>query len=179
MSRALARAGVLLVAAATSLVGVTVPGHASPGGTSAAAIATARQATDRYHDVGTATAAGYAEFRDAADIACIDKPGVGTMGIHYVDLANVLDGDVRADDPEAVIYAPAAGRLKLVAVEYIVFQEAWYAHHSDLPRLFGQDFTPVGADNRYGIPPFLELHAWLWQGNPSGMFEDWNPHVSC
>jgi len=23
------------------------------------------------------------------------------------------------------------------------------------------------------------LHAWVWKNNPSGMFEDWNPAVSC
>jgi hypothetical protein len=23
------------------------------------------------------------------------------------------------------------------------------------------------------------LHAWIWQNNPAGMFEDWNPTVSC
>lgn len=23
------------------------------------------------------------------------------------------------------------------------------------------------------------LHVWLWRGNPSGLFEDWNPTVSC
>ena len=22
------------------------------------------------------------------------------------------------------------------------------------------------------------LHAWIWQNNPAGMFEDWNPRVS-
>jgi hypothetical protein len=23
------------------------------------------------------------------------------------------------------------------------------------------------------------LHAWIWQHNPAGMFEDWNPTVTC
>ena len=23
------------------------------------------------------------------------------------------------------------------------------------------------------------LHAWIWKNNPAGMFEDWNPKVSC
>lgn len=23
------------------------------------------------------------------------------------------------------------------------------------------------------------LHAWIWANNLSGMFEDWNPRVSC
>jgi len=33
--------------------------------------------------------------------------------------------------------------------------------------------------NRYGLPPFYELHAWLWKHNPAGMFDDWNPRVVC
>jgi hypothetical protein len=23
------------------------------------------------------------------------------------------------------------------------------------------------------------LHAWIWKINPAGMFEDWNPNVTC
>ena len=23
------------------------------------------------------------------------------------------------------------------------------------------------------------LHAWIWKPNPAGMFENWNPDVSC
>jgi hypothetical protein len=29
------------------------------------------------------------------------------------------------------------------------------------------------------IPAFYELHVWAWKNNPSGMFTDWNPNVSC
>ena len=35
------------------------------------------------------------------------------------------------------------------------------------------------AGNRYGLPPFYELHAWAWKHNPRGLFDDWNPRVSC
>ena len=24
-----------------------------------------------------------------------------------------------------------------------------------------------------------DLHAWVWQPNPSGMFAEWNPKVQC
>ena len=39
--------------------------------------------------------------------------------------------------------------------------------------------VPVGADNRYGIPAFYELHAWVWKDNPAGTFADYNPDVTC
>ena len=49
----------------------------------------------------------------------------------------------------------------------------------DPPTLFGHEFHLVEAGNRYGLPAFYELHAWIWHHNPSGMFEDWNPHIDC
>jgi hypothetical protein len=102
------------------------------------------------------------------------------MGVHYVKGALVGDGAVDAATPEALVYEPQRnGRLRLVAVEYVVFQDAWDAAHSSPPSLFRREFELIGAGNRYGLPPFYELHAWLWKHNPSGMFEDWNPRVSC
>jgi hypothetical protein len=68
----------------------------------------------------------------------------------------------------------------LVAVECIVLQSAWEeAGHAAPPSLFSQQFEPVPEGNRYGLPPFYEPHAWIWKHNPSGMFSDWNPLVSC
>ena len=56
-----------------------------------------------------------------------------------------------------------------------MFQAAWDATHARPPSLFGRNFALVGAGNRYGLPPFYQLHVWLWRPNPSGMFNDWNP----
>jgi hypothetical protein len=30
-----------------------------------------------------------------------------------------------------------------------------------------------------GQPPQYDLHAWIWQANPSGIFAMFNPNVSC
>lgn len=139
-----------------------------------------RQGTAAYHEVEQAKADGYGLFTDAQGIACIDNPPEGGMGIHYVRGELVGDAAVDAATPEALVYEPTAnGRLRLVAVEYVVFQSAWDAEHSSPPSLFGREFERVGSTNRYGLPPFYELHAWLWKLNPSGAFEDWNPRVSC
>ena len=140
----------------------------------------ARQGTAAYHDADAAQAAGYGLFTDAQGIACIEKPGVGAMGIHYAKGELVGDGAVDARTPEVLVYERRdGGGLKLVAVEYVVFQDAWDAHHADPPSLFGHEFEPVAAGNRYGLPPFYALHAWLWKHNPRGMFDDWNPRVRC
>lgn len=141
-------------------------------------LSVARAGTAPYHDVNAAT--GYAQFADKDGIACIDNPGVGGMGVHYVNLAGVVDPTVDAAAPEALVYQPQPdGRRRLVAVEYIVFRAAWDATHASPPSLFGREFELLASPNRYGLPPFYELHAWIWKHNPRGMFDDWNPLVSC
>jgi hypothetical protein len=140
----------------------------------------ARSATKAYRNIDTAVAAGYGLLTDAAKIACIDKPGAGGMGIHYVKGSLVGDGAVYAPTPEALVYEPTKnGKLSLVALEYVVFQDAWDKAHTSKPSLFGRHFMLVPAGNRYGLPAFYELHVWIWKKNPSGMFNDWNPRVSC
>lgn len=152
---------------------------AAPAGTSS--LADVRSATAALHDVATASATKYSLFADAAHIACIANPGVGAMGIHYVNGDLVKSGEINALTPQALVYEPRGdGHLSLVAVEYIAFQTAWDgAHHGVAPTLFGQDFMLVPAGNRFGIPAFYALHVWLWKNNPSGMFSMWNPNVSC
>lgn len=161
---------------AAAAVGILVFAGVAAG---SSAPASARAGTADYHSIDAAFADGYGLFTDAAGIACIDNPA-GGMGIHYVKGALVADPAENAATPEALVYEPQAnGRLRLVALEYVVIQSAWDAGHASPPSLFGQQFTAVGSSNRYGLPPFYELHAWLWKHNPSGMFEDWNPNVSC
>ena len=88
---------------------------------------------------------------------------------------------IPAATPEALVYEPQPnGRLRLVAAEYVVLQSAWEAAgNSGVPTLFGRSFELIPSPNRYGLPAFYELHAWIWKHNPRGMFDDWNPLVSC
>jgi hypothetical protein len=140
----------------------------------------ARQATAHFHDLSAAQSAGYGVFSDAAGILCIDMPGEGGMGIHYVNGSNVGNPNEDVRRPEALVYDPDAfGRLRLVAAEYIVDKATWDANHSVPPRLFGQDFFTIPDGNRFGLAAFYEIHAWLWKPNPSGFFNNWNPNVIC
>ena len=139
-----------------------------------------RNATAGYHNVDVAQRAGYGRFVDVDGVACIDLPGMGAMGVHYVNPSLVGDGKVDALTPEAVVYEPdGAGRLHLVAVEYVVIQQAWDAHHRLPPALFGHRFDFTASPNRYGLPPFYSLHAWVWKNNPAGTYAMWNPRVDC
>jgi hypothetical protein len=158
-------------------VAVGVAG-AAPAGQSD--VSKARAATAKFHKLAHAKQAGYAELRDADGIACIDNPGVGAMGVHYVNGDLVAKGKPILRKPDVLVYDPGRhGQMRLVALEYVVFQEAWDAEHDDPPSLYGREFELVPEGNRYGLDPFYELHAWVWKKNPRGMFDDWNPRVSC
>jgi len=143
-------------------------------------VSRARAATAQFHDLTVAQAQGYALLTDAQKIACIDDPA-GGMGIHYAKGTLVNDPEEAATTPEALVYQPDKnGRLTLGAVEYVVLKAAWEgAGHTSPPSLFGHSFQLVEAGNRYGLPAFYKLHAWLWKHNPTGMFQDWNPRVTC
>jgi hypothetical protein len=101
------------------------------------------------------------------------------MGVHLVKGALVQSGNLDPARPQALVYEHANGKLQLAAVEYVVFQSAWDSTHSSPPTLFGQQFVLNPDDNRFGLPAFYSLHAWVWKDNPSGMFQSWNPAVHC
>ena len=175
--RRLALGGVALAAAAIAVTAVVAQaGTTKHQPTAAQAL---RHATAKYHDISVAQGAGYSLLRDAQNIACIDNQPVGGMGVHWV---NGGVGDTRLDplNPEALVYAPMRDRtLRLAALEYIVFADAWNAQHSSPPSLFGQQFFLTPAPNRFGIPAFYALHVWIWKRNPAGLTQPWNPRVHC
>jgi hypothetical protein len=141
--------------------------------------AQARDATVAFRDIEAAKAAGYtAEVADAAGIVCIEATdGSGTMGVHMLNPL-LLNGTVEEGKPELLVYEPQKhGRMKLVALEYLVFKSDWTG--SEPPKLFGREFDFVDAGNRYGLPPFYALHAWIYRHNPSGDLAPYNPKVQC
>ena len=140
----------------------------------------AKSSTARFHDIEQAKAAGYTvTVADLAQITCIEDPaGTGTMGVHMLNPALLLDGGViDAARPEILVYEPRNdGTLKLVALEYLVFKSDFGPGR---PSLFGQEFDEIKAVNRYGIPESWALHAWIWKPNPSGVLKPYNPRVDC
>jgi hypothetical protein len=167
----------LATAAAAAVLALQVTTVSAAGGDTPA---NARDATAAYNDQASAQAAGYELLTDAAGIACIDQPGVGGMGVHYVKGSLVQSGALDPARPQALVYeVQPDGRLRLVALEYVVFQAAWDAGHSAPPTLFGEQFMLNPAGNRFGLPAFYALHAWVWKRNPAGMFSMWNPRVRC
>ena len=139
-------------------------------------LAAVRAATDTFHSIPAAEKAGYGPFYICTD----DNGGAGAMGQHYVRGDLVGDGAINPLTPEALVYEPMpGGQLRLVGVEYVVIKADWDKNHSSQPQLLNHTFFTIQAGNRYGLPDFYELHAWIWRPNPSGMFENWNPKVTC
>jgi len=132
-------------------------------------LAALRRVTARFHDFATATAAGWS----AQITPCMTDPaGAGGMGFHYGNPA-LIDGSARVEEPELLLYEPERnGRLRLVAVEYII-PYTTHSRSATPPELFGQQFKQNDTFQLWG------LHAWVWKHNPSGVFADWNPRVTC
>ena len=126
--------------------------------------------------VGAAEAAGYGLFRDAAGLACIAQPGLGGMGVHYVNPALVVDTVLDPARPEALVYEPRQLRpheargARVHRVQGRVGRDAHGA--ADAVR---NAVRLHAGPNRYGIPAFYALHAWIWKEIRAGMFKRLEP----
>ena len=131
-------------------------------------LATLRAAIAPFHLFEKATAAGWS----TKITSCMEQAGAGGMGFHYGNVG-LIDGSVQVDKPELLLYEPEKnGRLRLVAVEYII-PYAIHSRDAEPPVLFGQQFQQNDTFQLWG------LHAWVFENNPSGIFASWNPRVSC
>lgn len=163
------RSRVSLIAAGC-LVASTIaasPAAATEGGQSG--LAEVRAATAKYHNVETAIAAGYAP----TDV-CV--PG---MGYHYINHEQF--GGMDPTKPDALIYAAnKKGQLRLVAVEWFQDDEDGdLTTDADRPSMFGRGFDGPMPGHEPGMKVHYDLHAWVWQGNPNGVLEPFNPKIEC
>ena len=171
---------VLAVVAGLAVLGVSVAASAANNGPDRK-VAAMRAATVQFHSIKAAEAAGYVPFQDINGISCIDMPGMGGMGVHYVNPTLINNPSIDAKRPEALVYAPGAdGKLHLAALEYLVVKSAWDGLHANSPQLFAtQHFDETAAPNRFGLPDFYSQHVWVWKSNPAGLLAMWNPNVHC
>jgi hypothetical protein len=132
-----------------------------------AQLAELRALTASFHSIEAAAKAGW----NTKITDCFSDPNLGGMGFHYGNTA-LIDGAVDPLQPELLLYEPRKnGERRLVAVEYIVPFTAWTS--ANPPVLFGQ---PFHRNEAFGL---WVLHVWHFNNNPSGIFSDWNPDVSC
>lgn len=136
-----------------------------------------REATEKYKDVQVALADGYLPTDE-----CVASPA-GAMGLHYVNPPLIADGEIDPAKPDVLQYIPDGDGVRLIAVEYMMPVGApgadVPASPPEAPTLLGQRFDGPMEGHNPQMPPHYDLHAWVWEENPSGMFEDFNPSVSC
>ena len=176
--------GLVTVVAAAVLAGVVLAGPARGadtrdfgGGlvTLHSDIRTAVVSTIRFHSVQQAVAEGY-----LPGSPCIASPA-GGMGIHYENAALMADPAVDPARPEMLLYEPdATGSLRLVGLEYWKSDaDGNLATSDDRPSLFGRPFDGPMPGHSPVMPVHYDLHVWIWKSNPSGLFAEFNPRVSC
>ncbi len=130
-------------------------------------LAAARQATAKFHNAESADAAGF-----QATNHCVESPA-GAMGFHYVKPANIGSTDPRS--PAGLLYVPSSnGGVRLAGVEYIVPDTG-----QSRPSMFGTAFAGPMEGHGPDMPVHYDLHVWTWAHNPTGMFAEWNPALSC
>jgi hypothetical protein len=103
------------------------------------------------------------------------------MGIHAVNEALMADHTIDPLMPEILLYIPDKhGKLRLIGLEY------WKADadqkletSGDRPSLFGQPFDGPFEGHNPTMPVHYDLHVWLWEDNPSGLFAQFNPNLRC
>lgn len=132
----------------------------------------------RYHRTERAERAGYQLGYQEPFLLdhCIAHPTDGAMGYHWFDHDGIHDLELDIRRPEGLVYEPLPnGKLRLVAVEWIVPAADWHAAGNDgPPELLGQELHILNPALGWYI-----LHAWVFKPNPSGVFSDWNPDVTC
>ena len=121
----------------------------------------ARTATQRYRNIDSAKADGY------ADINVV----VQNMGFHMMK-ASLADTIFDARHPEILVYNKQHdGSIQLVAVEYAVPIPL-------MPNKSPEGFTGSADVWTYSTTFNLWLlHAWVWEYNPYGVFVPNNPNV--
>lgn len=152
-------------------------------------LARLRAATAKYHDVDLAIADGFAPTD-----RCVELPGVGAMGYHFVNFARLMD-PLDIEHPEVLLYMKQGDHFRLVAVEFvsvILENGAPYmgcgvennscppSDPGDAPVLFGNvAFNGPMAGHEPGMPWHYDQHVWLYAHNPAGLFAQFNPTLAC
>jgi hypothetical protein len=169
---AFALSGLVAIVAAAALVAPALSGD----GPLTPELREVRAAVARYHSFEQAERDGYT----VAGEPCVVLPG-GTMGIHAIKPELLSDDALDPLRPEILLYIPKGdGKLELVGVEY------WRADADqnlgtagDRPSLFGRAFEGPMPGHNPTMPIHYDLHVWVAEANPSGVFALGNPALSC
>ena len=135
-----------------------------------------RVAVAKYHSFEQAERDGYTVEGEP----CIASPA-GTMGIHAINPALLMNDTIDPLRPEILLYVPKDnGKLELIGVEYWKADaDQSLATDGDRPSLFGRGFDGPMPGHNPQMPVHYDLHVWVAEENPSGVFALFNPAISC
>ena len=105
---------------------------------------------------------------------CVESP-FGGMGYHVANMEQLVSGQLNLLRPQVLLFAPMEdGSMQFHGVEYVIPADLWT--EAEAPEFLGRElhFNP-------NVPPngIWALHVWVGTENPTGIFEDFNPDVSC
>ena len=148
-------------------------------------LASARTALDKYRDPMVAVSDGY-----HSTLACLEfttpfseggmRLVAGGMGVHFLNRGHI-GPTLDPAKPQVLIYMPEGDRLRLVAAEWFL-PAAEAAAGAEPPAIFGKALAGPMEGHKPIMPEGLhhyDLHVWLWQPNPAGVFSPTNPAVHC
>jgi hypothetical protein len=172
MNRRLFAALSLLMIAVLGAAGIVLAGD----GALSPELQAVRAAVARYHSYDQAQADGYS----LAGEPCVASPA-GAMGFHAVNRALLQDPALDPLRPEILLYTRASdGSLKLVGVEYWrADADQNLATNADQPSLFGHAFDGPMLGHNPTMPIHYDMHVWVAEQNPAGVFAQFNPTLSC
>jgi len=135
-----------------------------------------RAAVAKYHSFEQAERDGYSVVGEP----CVASPA-GTMGFHAFNPSLAADDAIDPLRPEVLLYAPKAnGQLELVGIEYWKRDaDQSLATAGDRPSVLGRSFDGPMPGHSPVMPIHYDLHVWVAEVNPSGLFAPFNPAVSC
>jgi hypothetical protein len=127
-----------------------------------------------YQDVSAAEAAGF------VPVSGCEASDEGAMGVHYLNPGRAAQAP-DATKPSILLYAPTSdGGMRLLGAEWFQADADQDVHtDADRPTLFGQPFDGPMPGHNPMMPVHYDLHVWLFDSNPAGVFAPWNPSVHC
>ena len=127
-----------------------------------------------YKDVSAALAAGF------IPVSGCEVSEEGGMGVHYLNPARAAQAP-DATKPSILLYEPTGdGGMRLLGAEWFQADADQDVHtDADRPTLFGQPFDGPMPGHNPMMPVHYDLHVWLFDSNPAGVFTAWNPSVDC
>ncbi len=158
----------------------------------------ARDATAKYRDPAVAQRDGFVQTDDCDDAAHEgEDPALGAVGEHWVHIERFSDERLDPREPEILLYLNTPTGRRLVAVEWS-FQRIqrgpafvgglpYYGiepppadRTTPPPRMFGGKAFDGPMQGHHPHQPWhYDLHVWLWEENPAGIFAHFNRRVSC